>query len=125
MLEYQQKRNIRKMVYSKWMILLLLVALIFMTKSSWGAYQKSQLSKENLDRVVNEYNDLSSREQTLSTDVERLKTEKGIEEEIRGKFTVVKDGEQIAIIVDDKTATITASTTPKESWWGNFVKIFR
>lgn len=45
--------------------------------------------------------ELEGREESLREEIERLSTERGIEEEVRSKFEVGKEGEEVVIIVDN------------------------
>ena len=60
--------------------------------------------------------DLQVRKDFLAGLVASLDTEVGVEQAVRGKFAVVKPGEFVVNIVD-KTASVTATTTEKKSWW--------
>jgi len=73
-------------------------------------------SKQNLEKVTEEAAVLESRQQALNSDVEKLKTPEGVEEEVRKKFSVVKDGEQMVVLLDDKTAS-SAPPQPKPGFW--------
>lgn len=71
-----------------------------------------------------ELNKILERKKELAQSIDYLKTEQGIEAEIRSKFRVVKDGESVAVIVDDDkpTTTIVASSSP--SLWQKFTGFF-
>ncbi len=48
-----------------------------------------------------EFEALKQRAQTLEANVEHLRDDRGIEEEIRNRFDVAKEGEQVVVIIDD------------------------
>ncbi len=61
---------------------------------------------------------LALREQELKENIARLKTEEGINNEIREKFSVTQEGEYVAVIIDDKkTSSSTDSALP---WYKRF-----
>ena len=80
-------------------------------------------------RVVNKANDsaklredlegqaatLVLREQELSKDIARLKTEEGIKDEIKERFSVTREGEYVAVVVDERRAS--SSTETKGLRW--------
>ena len=61
----------------------------------------------------------------LSSEIERLKTKDGIEEEIRNKFNVVKPGEHLVVIVDDASTSKNETTKQNTGWWGSFLGWFK
>lgn len=115
--DFQKKKRIRKIMYSP--ITLTILALVFavLVSGVWGVYNKMKLSLKNLDKEKTEQAKLEHRKVNLATSIEYLKTEQGIENEIRTKFRAVKDGEKIAVIVEDKESTTTqmGTTTPNKS----------
>lgn len=124
MREFQAKKRIRHILYSRWIIILMILAVLFLAKATWNVYQKYSESADNAEVAEQELEKLSERQKLLSTEIARLSTEKGIEEEIRNKYTVSKPGEELLVIIDDK-ATTTASTTKPEGWWMKFKKFFK
>jgi len=125
MIDFQQKRKIRKVFYSRFMLVALLVLVLFMAKQVYDIYQKQGLSKEGLTSVLNENSELKNREKMLSSEIERLKTEDGIEEEIRNKFNVVKPGEHLVVIVDDASTSKNETAKENTGWWGSFLGWFK
>lgn len=126
MRELENKRKVRKIIYSYPAIIVALFILFILGRAAINAYYKEKLSSENLERVMVDYNKLNDRQALLLKSVETLETPEGIESEIRKKFRVVKKGESIVIVVDDRgssTASSTASSTEKVGVWSK-VKTF-
>ncbi len=100
MKEFQEKSKNKKKRKSK--ILLLFMAIIFISLSRGvvGTYSKERDSKIEMDRVAEEKRNLEGRYNIISEQSESLKSQIGIETEIRSKFDVVKDGEGVIIIVE-------------------------
>ena len=112
--DFQRKRNIRKFMYSPLVLIAMLVIFLILVSGVWGVYNKARISRLNLEREKTELAKLAVRQQKLSTSIEYLKTEQGVEDEIRTKFRAVRDGEKIAVIINTNTAStssITSSTT--------------
>jgi len=63
---------------------------------------------------------MKAREGVLSGEIDKLQTPSGIEEEIKSKFNVAKEGERVAVIVDrpEDVATTTSEIKPwyKRLW---------
>ena len=77
---------------------------------------KMQITTENRKIAENKLADLQKEKEKLSSDISKLKTTSGVEESIRDKFGLAKDGEGLIIIVDDKNAV----AAPKEKKGGFF-----
>lgn len=102
MAKIQQKKStppIRKL-YSKPVLILLFLAIIVLTKAAWGVYLKEQESRKNVAMVKTELEALEKRRAILVAETEKLNTEEGVEEAIRRKFQVSKDGESVLVVVD-------------------------
>lgn len=53
----------------------------------------------------------------LQENINKLQTVVGIDEEIRKNFNVVKEGEKVITIVDDKSATTTTASSTEVGFW--------
>ena len=60
------------------------------------------MTRENRKIAENKVQELELEKEKLSSDIAKLKTEKGIEENIREKFGLAKEGEGMIVIVEDK-----------------------
>ena len=61
----------------------------------------------------------------LESEINRLKTDNGIEEEIRSKFNVAKPGETVVTVINSATDTLTDNDTSNKSFWVSFFEIFK
>ncbi len=111
-------------MYSRITIFLLLIAVIFLGRSTYHIYSKEKLSAENYATVQSSLDDLKKRENMLDAEIKRLNTERGVEEEIRSKFSVAKPGETVVLVIN---STNTASTLNKanSSLWAKFKSLFQ
>lgn len=120
MVEFNRKKTYKRFIYSPVTLLLLLIVFILLLKAVWGVYKKSEISSANLERAQVEFNKMESRQKELAQSVEYLKTDQGIDAEIRSKFRVVKEGESVAVIVDNEaTSTSPLVATTTKSFWRN------
>ncbi len=125
MLEFKKRQKIKKWLYSPWMIFILLFILLIGLDAIWTIYKKEQISKNNLVLAQQNLDKLKSRYDILKNEVDWLSTPEGIEEEIRNKFSVVKEGEQVAIIVESKsTPTTTPGVLKTETLWDKIAEWF-
>ncbi len=105
------------------MVITLLILIIFFARATYGVYQKQEESSANTLQAAGELKRLVDRQTLLNTELARLSTNEGIEEEIRAKFGVSKPGEEVLIIVDPHKAT-TTEIIEEESLWGKFKNLF-
>ena len=124
MRDFQRKRNIRKILYSRGVILALFLLLILVAKATWSVYNKEHESRKRLDSVESSLTALQAREKKLREDIDRLKTPEGMETQIREQFQVAKPGERMVVLVDGKKDDKT--NAPKEaSVVSRFFDLFR
>ncbi len=124
MREYQRKRRIRKILYSRGALAVAFILLLLIGKATWGLYIKERESRKNLDRVEAELSALTARERKLQEDIARLQTPEGLESEIREQFQVAKPGEQMVVLVgEEKAAAVESVTEP--SFVSKFFDLFR
>lgn len=101
MLEFRKKTYFRKILFSRPVFLLLLVVVVYFGISVSGVYRKSRnavLRNEALETKIREMNE---RNETLEANLTQLRTESGIEKELRSKFQIKKPDEEFVVIVDD------------------------
>ncbi len=103
MLEFNDKAKIRKKaVFAAGVFFLLLILTFILLRASLNVYWKRAESIDNLAKVNEQASALHSRQAELSENISKLQTQSGVETEIRKKFSVVKDGEQMVVLVDDR-----------------------
>jgi cell division protein FtsB len=121
MRNFQEKNKFKNFMRSKSVLVLLtLVVLIF----SWkvvGLAGKLEDTYKNKKIEEQKISDLEDRKAKLTSDINKLGTDKGKEEVIRNNFGMVKDGEGEIVIVDDKNQTQVAPEPQKGffSWLKN------
>ena len=66
----------------------------------------AKLGETSKNRQISEMKvvELKEFKEKLSYDIEKLKTDEGLEESIREKFGLIKEGEGLIVVVDDKNA---------------------
>ncbi|MCR4330390.1 MAG: septum formation initiator family protein [Patescibacteria group bacterium] len=126
MLDFQQKKKLRKAMYSKGVLLVLGIIVLFLGNATWNVYQKYSEARGNEENVLNELRKLQERESDLSADIERLNTQRGVEEELRKRFGVAKEGEEVMIIVEPVVSDEGSidDGVQKEGFWSSLFHIF-
>lgn len=88
----------------------LVCLLLFLSWAVWGVYGKYQEAKARKALLSGDYAQMVAREEALREKLDHLKTERGMEEEIRAKFQVAKPGEEVIVLLgEDQEPT----TTPR------------
>ncbi len=113
MFDFHEKRKIRKILFSKVSIVLMLLVTGLVVVSVYERFVIEREMAHKLEARVAELNLLKERAAVLGSKVEHMQNERGIEEEIRSRFDVVKDGEQVVVILDDEPQG--AQTSAEES----------
>lgn len=105
MIDFQKKKKIKNIVHSPVFIMILFIILIILIRAIFSVYQKKSVSEINLNKERIEYQKMSQRKEKLVSSIDYLKTDDGVESEIRTKFRLVKDGESVVVIVNDASSS--------------------
>ena len=102
MIDFYQKRKLRKVLNSRYVqgFLLFLVLLV-----GWSAYTRFEIAMEMSDRrqvAQQQAQALQIRKDDLSKEVEYLSNERGIEAQMRRQFDVALEGEQVVVILEEE-----------------------
>ncbi|MFA6889040.1 MAG: septum formation initiator family protein, partial [Candidatus Woesearchaeota archaeon] len=101
MAEFNRKK-MHSFWYSPLALLVLFFILVVFAYSIIGLIEKEREVSEKKDLVLSQIDTLRNRENLITKDIEKLKTSEGIEETIRDKYQVVKEGEKMVVIVDQE-----------------------
>ena len=129
-MDFQKKKKIKNIIHSPASILILFIIFLILIRAIFSVYQKQNISIQNLAKEKMEYEKMSQRKEKLVSNIEYLKTDDGVESEIRNKFRLVKQGESVAVIINDEASSTkntiknpqnTSETSTSTSFFG---KIF-
>jgi cell division protein FtsB len=84
--------------------------------STWTVYEKKRASEEMRRLAEEKVDSLVQRKGDLEQKIERLSTEIGLEEEIRAKFGVAKEGEKVVVFVPNSEELSEKANTEKSIW---------
>ena len=110
---------------SKPILGILAVVLVFFIWGVVGFIGKARETSRNKQIAEDKIAQLQKEKDKLSADITKLKTDQGIEESIREKFGLAKEGEGMIVVVDDKTTSPTEASNSSGSFWGFFRNWFR
>ena len=102
MRDFQQKKRWRNIVESRPVLIFFGLLLLFFAWGVIGLMGKMKMTIENRKIAENKFADLQKKKESFSADVAKLNSQSGIEESIRERFPVVKEGEGLIVVVDEK-----------------------
>lgn len=124
MLDFQQKRKLRAFIYNKITLSIFFVVVLILLFSTFNVWRKKVESQKLTEASELKVSELEARKVFIDDQIVKLNTEEGVEEEIRSKFSVAKEGERVVVVVNDNTEDDTKIETDK-SLWQKFLDLFR
>ena len=125
MRKFQQKREWRDILQSKPVLILLGFIIIAFTWNVYGLLTRMQETVKNRKIEEDKITGLRERKDKLTADINNLKTENGVEENIRDKFGLVKDGEGMVVVVDDKDQANAVKAAQSSGFWSFLKNLFK
>lgn len=113
--ELRERQRMRRFLYSWLSLALLAVMTFFLVKGAFGIIQIERKSAEKVSELEREAAELREREEELEAEIARLKTPEGVVEAIKDKFSVTREGEYVAIIIDERSRA-TSSKKESQGW---------
>jgi len=110
------KRWVRSFIFGKIGLIILAIIFTVFARGTWGVYEKARFAKENREQSEQNLRELEERERALEEELVRLNTSRGLEEEIRHKFDVGRDGEQLVVLVDAPEPEVVTDVREPNVW---------
>jgi len=85
-------------------------------RATWSVYQKERVTRHKLGSSQEEYSELTQRQEFLESEIERLGTPEGVEEEIRERFGFAKEGERVIVLVESDQSGASAGGSGSGFW---------
>lgn len=114
--ELEKRQRMRRLVYSWPSLLLLGLVTGLLVKGAAGILIIERENAHRVEVLESQNEALALREEGLNGEIERLKTDEGRIETIKEKFSATRDGEYVAIIVDERKKPTTTEENP-EIWY--------
>jgi len=119
-----KKKNKYSFWFSPIVLVILLILLGFLVYSVAGLIKKEKETAVKKENVLDKIDSLETREESLTQDIHKLETEEGIEDTIREKYQVVKEGEKMVVIVDEEKPTPEINSTKEHGFWNWLKNVF-
>lgn len=117
LLEFQEQRRIRKLLHSRYALVILIILMLLSARAVWGIYVKYEKSRAITEKARADLAQLEERQRNLALSIEGLKTEEGKERELRDRFGVVKEGETLVVLIDNNPTTQKPLKKDDRSFW--------
>ena len=119
----RSRQKVWKRVAFSWVtLLILLITIILITRSSYGMYIKNTQANVRTENAQYELAKIQNRANKLKENLSRIKTTKGVEEELRRKFDVSRNNEHLLLIIDREIKTTPIKEERDE--WDNMIHNF-
>ena len=116
MRNFQKSGKLRHMMQIKTFLIFLGIVTLFFFFSMFSFVNKMEETSKNKKIIEDRITELEKSKERLNSDIIKLKTEKGVEENIRDKFGLAKEAENMILVIDDKNQ----AETQKEADSGSF-----
>lgn len=123
--QHGTQNRARKFVHSPIVLAIMVILALFLLKAVLDLFSKSRDARIAAEGVKREYEELVEREAAIRHDLERLGTPDGVEAEIRQKFGVVKEGEEVVVVIPNEQNAAQKSPQKSTGWWQQFLDWFR
>ena len=118
------KHHKESFFHTRFWIAVLLVICVILSISVFKIYKKYAHAKTIRDDYRLELEQVKSHRADLQKNIDALSTERGKEEEIRDRYRVVKQGEQMILIVNDDKNEIVKEKIENQEEQGFFGNIW-
>jgi hypothetical protein len=112
MRNFQQKRGWRNIAYSKPFLIFFGVLILFFSWDVFIFWNKMGETVENKKIVENKVALLKQQKETISSEINSLNTTEGKEKFFRENLGLVKEGEDVTVVIEEKKTPITPEPVP-------------
>lgn len=125
MREFQEKRKIRK-VLTVWPIVAAAgIAALWFFSAAVKEYFILRAAEDRRLAIETELSAVRNKIGLKEGEIAELASDHGLEKIIRERFNVSKPGEEVIVIVDDKSASGTHPARKEQDFWASFVAMIK
>ena len=125
MRNFQKGGKLKHVMQSKPFLIFWGVIILAFIFSIFGFMSKMEETIKNKKIVEDKIAELEKSKEKLSSDITSLQTQEGVEENIRDKFGLAKDGENMIMITDDKSVPETNTNADSGGFLNFFKNLFK
>lgn len=116
MKNFQEKRGWRNIVQSKPFLILFSIVILFFSWNVFVFWNKMQETVKNKNIVEDKITLLKKQKEEISSEINSLNTVEGKEKFFRENLGLVKEGEDVTVVVEDKNPPIVPKPTSSGFW---------
>ena len=125
MRSFQKSGRLRYVIQSKLFLIFLGIIILAFLFNIFSFMNKMGETSKNKETIEDKVTELEKSKEKLNFEIIKLKTEKGIEENIREKFGLAKKGEEMIVIIEDKSSEEAEKKTDSEGFFSFFKNWFK
>jgi cell shape-determining protein MreC len=116
MRNFQEKRGWRNIVQSKPFLILFGIVILFFSWNVFVFWNKMQETVKNKNIVEDKITLLKKQKEEISSEINSLNTVEGKEKFFRENLGLVKEGEDVTIVVEDKNPPVISKPASLGFW---------
>ena len=124
MRNFQRKGNFGNILQSKPALIFFGIIILIFAWSVLGFWNKMQDTAKNKKIVEDKVAELKQQKEKLNSDINSLNTDRGKEKVFRENFGLVKEGEDLIVVVDDKNPP-PAPDASSTGFWSFLKSLFK
>lgn len=125
MRNFQKKKGLKEIMRTKPALVFLAIVVVVFAWSAIGLVGKAMETARNKNIALNKITELQHQKEKLTSDIEKLNTDRGIEESIREKFGWAKEGEKMIMVIDDKNPPVIDENVDKKGFFSFLKNLFK
>lgn len=110
-------RSFKRVLYAPITIIILVALSVVLARAAIASYLNNRQNKAEFETLEARTEELREREYFLTNEIERLQSERGVEEELRNNFPVVREGESMVIIVEPAEQKSASHSSNSRGFW--------
>lgn len=125
MRNFQEKRGWKNIIESKPVLIILGILILIFAYSVLGFWNKMLDSRRSKKIVEDKVNLLEERKDSITKEIESLNTDEGKEKVFRENLGLVKEGEGLVVIVEDKNSSQNDENTSSSGFFSFLKNLFK
>jgi len=110
--EFKKRQRVKKIIYSRAIVILLVIVCLFFVHAVWNIFWKYRASIADENQLKAKLTSLDVEQTYLASSTAELGSQKGIEYDLQENFGAVLPGEKEIVIVNSATST-TSTPVPQ------------
>ena len=116
MRNFQEKRGWRNIVESKPFLIFFGIVLLFFAWNVWGLWGRMEETSKNRKIAEDKVAALKQQQKNISSEINNLNTDAGKEKFFRENLGLVKEGEDLTVVVEDKNPPVAPKPASSGFW---------